>query len=273
MLHAPCPMQDSVFKIFKTNIKFELTINLTNMRFTNTSNPVLSNKAFEAQADGELMTINGTVNKSLFLFLLLLITASLSWRLAMYDATLLTTLLWPSAIVGLVLALITVFAKKYAYITAPLYVAAQGFFLGAISMVYNSFYSGIVLQAVLLTAAIMGVMLVAFRTGIIKPTERFKSGVFIATAGIGVVYLLSFVMSFFGMSVPYLHEGGPIGIGISVFIVIIAALNLILDFSFIRDASLAGAPKYMEWYAAFGLMVTLIWLYLEILRLLSKIRR
>lgn len=243
------------------------------MRFTNTSNPVLTNKAFEVPVDGKVMTINGTVNKSIFLFLLLLITASLSWRLAAYDPTLLSTFLWPSAIVGFVLAIITIFAKKYAMYTAPLYVVAQGFFLGAISMVYSSVYSGIVLQAVLLTAAVMGVMLFLFRSGIIKVTQKFRAGVIIATGGIAVVYLLSFVLGFFGMNIPYLHEGGPIGIGISVFIVIIAALNLTLDFSFIRDAAAAGAPKYMEWYAAFGLMVTLIWLYLEMLRLLSKIRR
>jgi uncharacterized YccA/Bax inhibitor family protein len=243
------------------------------MRFTNTSNPVLTNKAFEVQADGQQMTIQGTVNKSIFLFLLLLITASLSWRLAEYDASLLATLLWPSAIVGFVLALITIFAKKYSMITAPLYVAAQGFFLGAISMVYSTLYSGIVIQAVLLTASILGVMLLAYKTGIIKATQKFRSGMMIATGGIAIVYLASFVMNMFGMSMPYLHDGGPIGIGISVFIVIIAALNFILDFSFIEEASHSNAPKYMEWYAAFGLMVTLIWLYLEILRLLSKIRR
>lgn len=243
------------------------------MRFTNTSNPVLTNKAFEVQADGQAMTIQGTVNRSIFLFLLLLITASLSWRLAEYDADLLSVLMWPSAIAGFVLALITIFAKKYSMITAPLYAAAEGFFLGAISMVYNSFYSGIVLQAVLLTAAILGVMLFAYKTGLIKATQKFRSGVLIATGGIALVYLASFVMNMFGMSMPYLHDGGPIGIGISVFIVIIAALNLILDFSFIEQASQSNAPKYMEWYAAFGLMVTLVWLYLEILRLLGKIRR
>lgn len=243
------------------------------MRFTNTSNPVFSNKAFAAQADGEVMTIKGTVNKSIFLFLLLLITASLSWQLAEFDPSLLSTLLWPSAIVGFILALITIFAKKYAMYTAPLYAAAEGFFLGAISMVYNIIMPGIILQAVLLTAAILGVMLFAYKFGIIKPSQRFRSGVMIATGGIGLVYLASFMMNIFGLNMPYIHDGGPIGIGISVFIVIIAALNLILDFSFIENAANQNAPKYMEWYAAFGLMVTLIWLYLEILRLLSKIRR
>ncbi|MDD3860033.1 MAG: Bax inhibitor-1/YccA family protein [Bacteroidales bacterium] len=243
------------------------------MRFTNTSNPVLTNKAFSIQSDGEVMTIKGTVNKSLLLFLILLITASLSWKLAASGSELLTMLLWPSAIIGFVLAIITIFAKKYAMYTAPLYVAAQGFFLGAISMVYNFIYPGIIIQAVLLTAGILGVMLFAYKTGMIKVTQKFRSGILIATGGIAIVYLASFIMNIFGMSMPYIHEGGPIGIGISLFIVIIAALNLILDFSFIEEASHANSPKYMEWYAAFGLMVTLIWLYLEILRLLGKIRR
>jgi uncharacterized YccA/Bax inhibitor family protein len=243
------------------------------MRLTGTSNPVLTNKAFEVQADGQTMTIQGTVNKSIFLFLLLLITASLSWKLAAANFDLLNTLLWPSAIAGFILALITIFAKKYSMITAPLYVAAEGFFLGAISMVYSMFYAGIVIQAVLLTAAILGVMLLAYKTGLIKASQKFRSGVLIATGGIGIVYLASFAMNMFGYNMPYIHDGGPIGLGISLFIVVIAALNLILDFSFIEQASQSNAPKYMEWYAAFGLMVTLIWLYLEILRLLSKIRR
>ncbi len=243
------------------------------MRFTSTSNPVLTNRAFEVQSDGQAMTIQGTVNKSIFLFLLLLIAASLSWRLAASDQTLLTTLLWPSAIAGFVLAIITMFVKKYSMITAPLYVVAEGFFLGAISMVYNYIFPGIIMQAVLLTAAILGVMLFAYKTGLIKPTQKFRSGVMIATGGIGLVYLASFAMNMFGMNMPYIHDGGVVGIGISLFIVVIAALNLILDFSFIEQASQSNAPKYMEWYAAFGLMVTLIWLYLEILRLLGKIRR
>lgn len=243
------------------------------MRFTNTSNPVLTNKAFSIQADGEVMTIKGTVNKSLTLLLILVIAASLSWKLAASNSDLLTTFLWPSAILGFILALVTIFAKKYAMYTAPLYVAAQGFFLGAISLVYNYIYPGIIIQAVLLTIGILGVMLFAYKTGMIKATAKFRSGVLIATGGIAIVYLISFVMKMFGLSMPYIHEGGPIGIGISLFIVIIAALNLILDFSFIEEASHSNSPKYMEWYAAFGLMVTLIWLYLEVLRLLGKIRR
>jgi len=243
------------------------------MRFTNTSNPVLTNKAFSLTSDGEIMTIKGTVNKSIILFFVLLIFASLSWKLAASGSSLLNSLLWPSVIVGFVLAIVTIFAKKYAMYTAPLYAAAEGFFLGAISMVYNFIYPGIIVQAVLLTAGILGFMLFAYKTGMIKATQKFRSGVIIATGGIALVYLISFILNMFGISMPYIHDGGPIGIGISLFIVVIAALNLILDFSFIEEASHSNAPKYMEWYAAFGLMVTLIWLYLEILRLLGKIRR
>ncbi len=243
------------------------------MRLTNTSNPVFSEKTFNAQIGAETMSVKGTLNKSIFLFLLLLITASLSWRLASYDPELLPSLMIGAGILGFILAMITIFARKYAKFTAPLYAASQGFFLGAVSLMYSVVYSGIVLQAVLITFAITGVMLFLFRSGIIKVTNKFRSGVIIATGGIAVVYLLSFVLSFFGITIPYLHDGGPISIAISGFIIVIAALNLILDFNFIQEASDKGSPKELEWYAAFGLMLTLIWLYLEILRLLSYLNR
>lgn len=243
------------------------------MRLTNTSNPVFSEKTFNAQIGAETMSVKGTLNKSIFLFLLLLITASLSWRLASYDPELLPSLMIGAGILGFILAMITIFARKYAKFTAPLYAASQGFFLGAVSLMYSAVYSGIVLQAVLITFAITGVMLFLFRSGIIKVTNKFRSGVIIATGGIAVVYLLSFVLSFFGITIPYLHDGGPISIAISGFIIVIAALNLILDFNFIQEASDKGSPKELEWYAAFGLMLTLIWLYLEILRLLSYLNR
>lgn len=243
------------------------------MRLTNTSNPVFSEKTFNAQIGAETMSVKGTLNKSIFLFLLLLITASLSWRLASYDPELLPSLMIGAGILGFILAMITIFARKYAKFTAPLYAASQGFFLGAVSLMYSVVYSGIVLQAVLITFAITGVMLFLFRSGIIKVTNKFRSGLIIATGGIAVVYLLSFVLSFFGITIPYLHDGGPISIAISGFIIVIAALNLILDFNFIQEASDKGSPKELEWYAAFGLMLTLIWLYLEILRLLSYLNR
>jgi uncharacterized YccA/Bax inhibitor family protein len=242
------------------------------MRITGTSNPVLSQKSFAVPTDGQVMTIQGAVNKSLILFLIILATGSISWRLASTNIEMLSGLLWPSAIIGFILAMATNFAKKYSMFLAPLYAAAQGFFLGAISMVYNTVFTGIVIQAVLLTVGILGIMLFAYKTGIIVPTQKFRSGVIIATAGIALVYLVTFILNLFGVSVPFIHDSGPIGIGISLFIVVIASLNLILDFSFIEEVAQMGVPKYMEWYAAFGLMVTLIWLYLEILRLLSRLR-
>ncbi|HOE38025.1 MAG TPA: Bax inhibitor-1/YccA family protein [Bacteroidales bacterium] len=243
------------------------------MKFTSTSNPVLSEKAFEALSGEGTMSIKGTLNKSIILFLLLLVSASFSWKLATYDLELLSPLMWGGAIVGFILAMVTIFAKKFAKFTAPVYAIAQGFFLGSISMMYNTLYSGIVLQAVLITFGIMAVMLVLFRSGIIKVTNKFRSGVIIATGGIALVYLVSFILGFFGIQIPYLHSGGPIGIGISIFIIIIAALNLILDFNFIQESCERGAPKEAEWFAAFGLMVTLVWLYLEVLRLLSYLNK
>ncbi|HOR60900.1 MAG TPA: Bax inhibitor-1/YccA family protein, partial [Bacteroidales bacterium] len=237
------------------------------------SNPVLSEKAFEALSGEGTMSIKGTLNKSIILFLLLLVSASFSWKLATYDLELLSPLMWGGAIVGFILAMVTIFAKKFAKFTAPVYAIAQGFFLGSISMMYNTLYSGIVLQAVLITFGIMAVMLVLFRSGIIKVTNKFRSGVIIATGGIALVYLVSFILGFFGIQIPYLHSGGPIGIGISIFIIIIAALNLILDFNFIQESCERGAPKEAEWFAAFGLMVTLVWLYLEVLRLLSYLNK
>ncbi|MBN2778539.1 MAG: Bax inhibitor-1/YccA family protein [Bacteroidales bacterium] len=242
------------------------------MRFTNTSNPVLTNKAFQVEAGNQTMTVSSAINKTIVLFLILVATASISWRLTAGGSDLVYSLLWPSAILGFGIALVTIFAKKYSAITAPLYAAVEGFFLGAISMVYNFVYPGIIIQAVLLTMGIMGVMLFAYKTGVIKVTQKFRTGVLVATGGIAIVYLISFVMNMFGAQMPYIHDGGIIGIGISLFIVIIAALNLVLDFSFIDEVAKSGAPKYMEWYSAFGLMVTLIWLYLEIFRLLGKIR-
>jgi uncharacterized YccA/Bax inhibitor family protein len=157
-------------------------------------------------------------------------------------------------------------------VTAPVYAVLEGLFLGGISAFYEAQFQGIVIQAVGLTFGTLAALLLAYKSGMIRATENFKLGVAAATGGIMLVYLVSLGMSFFGMRMPYLHESGPLGIGISVFIVVIAALNLVLDFDFIEQGAAQGAPKYMEWYAAFGLLVTLIWLYLEILRLLSKLR-
>ena len=177
-----------------------------------------------------------------------------------------------SAIGGFVLALITVFKKTAAPITAPLYALVEGVFLGVLSAMFEILYPGIVFQAVTLTFGTLLALLLAYKTGFIKATENFKLGVIAATGGIAIIYLATFVLGFFGINIPFIHGSGTFGIAFSVFVVIIAALNLVLDFDFIESGAERGAPSYMEWYAAFGLLVTLIWLYIEILRLLSKLR-
>ena len=177
------------------------------------------------------------------------------------------------AIGGLVLALITVFKKEWSPVTAPMYALVEGLFLGAISAVFNAKFPGIVFQAVLLTFGTLFALLFAYRSGLIKATENFKLGVIAATGGIALLYLASFVLGFFNINVPVIHDSGWLGIAFSLFVVVVAALNLVLDFDFIETGVAQRAPKYMEWYGAFGLMVTLVWLYVEFLRLLSKIQQ
>lgn len=249
-----------------------------------TGNPALNNATFDgvtvSVAGDERMTLSGTVNKTAILLALSLITAVWSWgqvAAAIDPATGELTanimpLVWGGAIVGLVFALITIFAKRAAPYTAPLYAAAEGVFLGAVSAMFEMAFPGIVMQAVMLTFGTLAALLMAYRSGLIKATENFKLGVVAATGAVALLYLVSFVLSFFGHSIPFIHEGGWLGIGFSLVVVVIAALNLVLDFDFIESGVEQGAPKYMEWYAAFGLMVTLVWLYLEILRLLAKLR-
>ena len=177
-------------------------------------------------------------------------------------------------IVGIVLAIATIIKKTWSPITVPLYAICEGLALGGISSIYESMYTGIVQQAIFLTLGIFTALLFAYKTKIIKATENFKLGVFAATGGIAIVYFISFIMSFWGggLSIMNIQNASMMSIGFSVFVVIIAALNLVLDFDFIEEASEIGVPKYMEWYATFGLLITLIWLYLEILRLLAKLQ-
>jgi uncharacterized YccA/Bax inhibitor family protein len=176
------------------------------------------------------------------------------------------------AIGGLVLALVTAFKKTWAPFTAPLYAVVEGVFIGALSAIFEARYPGIVIQAVGLTFGTMAAMLLAYRSGLIRATEKFKLGVVAATGGILLLYLAQFVMGFFGHSMGFISGNGFMAIGFSAFVVIIAALNLVLDFDLIESGAQSGAPKYMEWYGAFALTVTLVWLYLEILRLLSKLQ-
>jgi uncharacterized YccA/Bax inhibitor family protein len=238
-------------------------------------NPALTADSFRGErtlAGVETMTISGTVNKTALALLILLITASLTWNMGVEDGRVGGFIL-VGVIGGLITALVTVFKKNWAPITAPIYAAFEGLALGGISAMFEARYPGIVSQAVFLTFGTLAALLIAYRSGWIKATENFKLGVVAATGGIFFVYLISFVLGFFGVNIPLIHGSGTFGIIFSLFVVVIAALNLVLDFDFIEEAAERRAPKYMEWYAAFGLMVTLIWLYLEILRLLAKLQQ
>lgn len=217
------------------------------------------------------MTIEGTVNKSIITLVVLLGGAFAAWSMYYNGQANVLGLGIAGAIVGFILALIISFKPTAAPFLVPIYAACEGLFLGALSAHYESLYQGITMQASLLTMCVFIALLAAYRFRIIQATKNFRLGVFAATAGIALVYLLSFVLGFFGIQIPYLHDNSLIGIGISLVIVVVAALNLVLDFDFIETGAEQGAPKYMEWYGAFGLMVTLVWLYLEMLRLLSKL--
>lgn len=214
------------------------------------------------------MTIQGTVNKTFVLLALTVFTACYSWT----HLQNVMPLAMGGAIGGFIVAIITVFKKQWAGITAPLYALLEGLFLGAISAIFERQYPGIVIQAVTLTFGTLFCLLFAYKSKMIKATENFKLGVAAATGAIFMIYLVNMIMRFFGTEMPFIHESGTVGILFSLFVVVIAALNLVMDFDFIEKGADIGAPKYMEWYGAFGLMVTLIWLYLEILRLLAKTR-
>jgi uncharacterized YccA/Bax inhibitor family protein len=242
-----------------------------------TANPALNNKTFaqfaSQAADDTAMTIQGTVNKTGFLLLLLVGAASLTWStdVTSWGGGGIGGLAVGGAIGGFIFAMITIFKKTWAPVTAPIYAFLEGLFLGALSSTLEMRFPGIVIQAVALTFGTLFALLMAYKSGLIKATENFKLGIVAATGGIALVYLATIVLGFFGINIPYIHGSGTIGIGFSVFVVVIAALNLVLDFDFIENGAEYGAPKYMEWYASFGLIVTLVWLYIEILRLLSKL--
>lgn len=240
-------------------------------------NPSLGKNTFNEHRGlaegGNTMTIQGSVNKTFILLLLLMTTSVYSWNKFIQDPGSAMSFVLIGAIGGLIVAFITISVPKISPITAPVYALLEGLFIGSISAQYEAQFEGIVIQAVLLTFGTLFSLLLAYKSGMIKVTQNFRLGVVAATGAIFVVYLLSFIGSFFGFTVPHLHEATPLGIGISVVIVIIAALNLVLDFDFIESGANQRVPKYMEWYAGFGLLVTLVWLYLEILRLLSKLQK
>ncbi len=237
-----------------------------------TSNPVLNDNAFDRAGSfdaNNCMTIQGTTNKTFVLLFLLLVTASWTWK----NPAGTIGFLFPAVIVGFILALVTTFKKDWSPVTAPLYALAEGVVLGGVSIYFEKAYPGIVTQAVGLTTATLLSLLVFYKSGFIKVTDNFRMGIFAATGGIALFYFVSMILGFFHIQIPLIYGNGIFSIGFSIFVVIIAALNLVLDFDFIEQGSQRGAPKYMEWYGAFGLMVTLIWLYMEILRLLSKMAK
>jgi len=245
-------------------------------------NPALKDSTFldlnsgtVVHGGGTTMTLNGTVNKTAFLLVMTLAGALYTWNL--FFASNGTANLMPYILVGgiggFVVAMVTIFKKTWAPVTAPLYAGLEGVFIGAISAMFELRFPGIVMQAVGLTFGTLAALLMAYRSGLIKVTENFKLGVVAATGAIFLLYLVNMGMRLFGFEgMGFIHDSGLLGIGFSAVVVVIAALNLVLDFDFIEKGVEQNAPKYMEWYAAFGLLVTLIWLYLEMLRLLSKLQ-
>ena len=232
-------------------------------------NPALKSQTFtSAVQDGsDTMTIGGTVNKTAMSLLLLMVTASYTWGNPSIG------LMMFGIFGGLIVAIITIMKKTWAPYTVSAYALLEGLALGGISKIFDNQYPGIASQAIFLTFGILAALLLIYKTGLIKPTENFKLGVTAATGGIVVMYLISWIMSMFGSGLSILNPNNSsmLSIGISLFVVVIASLNLVLDFDFIEEGAERGVPKYMEWYGAFGLLVTLIWLYLEILRLLAKL--
>jgi uncharacterized YccA/Bax inhibitor family protein len=234
------------------------------------SNPILSEDKFSRSfRTDSVMTIDGAVNKSMVLVALTFVAAMFTYRQSAVSSGLITA----TGIIGFIIALIALFKPASTPITAPLYAVVEGLFLGAVSYVYGRVYDGIILQAVMLTFGTLFGMLGLYSLGIIRMSGGLSRFLFVATAGVTITYLLTFILSFFHVQVPFIHDSGPIGIGFSAFVVILAALNLVGDFATIESGAQQGAPKYMEWYSAFGLLVTLVWLYLEILRLLAKLSR
>jgi len=238
-----------------------------------TSNPTLTPAAFNQPiaAGEQRMTIQGAVNKTGILLAIAVFSAAFAWNRFTQDPASAMPLVLIGSIGGLILALITSFKKEWSPVTAPIYAALEGLFIGGISALFNAKWNGIVLQAGMLTFGTLFALLAAYRAGMIRATEKFKTGVIAATGGICLMYLVSMVLSLFHVNMGFMQGGGMLSIGISVFVVIIAALNLVLDFDMIEQGSQLGAPKYLEWYAGFGLLVTLVWLYIEILNLLAKL--
>lgn len=242
------------------------------------SNPALRNEVFTGSGryvQTESMTSQGVVYKTAILLLLVILSSAFTWMKFVKSGgnpSAVSGWLMLGLIGGFIAAMVTSFKATWAPVTAPIYALLEGLFIGGLSAVMESQYPGIVVQASMLTFGTLLSMLAAYQSGLIQATENFKLGVMAATGGIAIFYLATMVLGFFGINMPLVNQGGALGIGFSVVVVIIAALNFVIDFDFIEQGAKKGLPKYMEWYGAFALMVTLIWLYIEILRLLSKVR-
>lgn len=249
-----------------------------------TSNPAFSEKVFQNVFNAystNTMTLKGTVNKSLTLLAIIFVAAVLTWKMAFAGNSLTYPLMIGGLIVGTIFSFITIFKPEKAKVTSIIYAIAEGLVLGGISAIYEMstrnpestslLGNGIVFNAILLTIGMFAIMLILYKERIIQPTKKFTIGLIAATGAIALVYLVDMIMGFFGSSVGFLHSSGTLGIVVSVIIVVVAALNFILDFKNVENGIEQGAPEYMEWYCAFGLMMTLVWLYLEILRLLAKL--
>jgi uncharacterized YccA/Bax inhibitor family protein len=242
-----------------------------------TANPVMNEAVFRragrADSYASVMTLQGTVLKTALLLVIVLATGAYSWSVAAGgNPGLAYGLCTLGLIGGLILAVVTVFRPQAAPITAPFYAGLEGLVLGTISAIFDAMYPGIVAQAVTLSLGVLIVMLLIYGAGIIRVTQRLWIGITAATGAVALLYLVDIGMSFFGTRMPIIHDATPFGIGFSVVVVIIAALNLLLDFDFIQRGVAYQAPRYMEWYGGFSLLVTLVWMYLEILRLLAKLR-
>ncbi|HKZ59999.1 MAG TPA: Bax inhibitor-1/YccA family protein [Candidatus Thermoplasmatota archaeon] len=242
------------------------------------ANPALNVRTFQGlyarEVGAATMTLEGTAKKAGVLTLCVAITAIYSWiQLSYGGSQYVMPLMLVGMIGGLVVAIVTIVKKSWSPVTAPLYALFEGLFLGVLSVIFEVIYPGIVFEAIVLTFSVLAVMLIVYATGLINPSQNLKLGIAAATGGIMVFYMFGVVMSLFGVRVPLIWDSGPFGVAFSLFVIGIAALNLVIDFDFIEQGAAQGAPKYMEWYAAFGLMVTLIWLYVEILRLLAKTRQ
>ncbi len=253
------------------------------MEVLKSGNPALSGKIFQQSIvinQSDVMTERGTLNKFFIMFLLVIATASYTWK-AFGEGANVTPWLLVGGIGGFITAIVLSFKPVWAAYLAPVYALFEGLFIGGISAMYNFAFKGaatsgatgggIVMQAVGLTFAVVIAMFALYRFQIIKATEKLKSIIITATVGIGVFYLLAIVLRMFHIDMPLIHSSGTLGIVFSLVVVGVAALNLILDFDRIEQGAAMGAPKYMEWYGAFGLLVTIVWLYLEILRLLAKL--